>query len=332
MADTTRETLILHDPYARVHHDGKNEALSFRFLRAIAVEKAALDRDLPRACTFILAAILHFMNSQAERAWPSYQKIAELTGYSEDVIDKSIRKLKRAGYIFTERRSPITGGRALVHYGLRAVHPRDIDQMIAAAVAELRSRASNKTGPAENSGVRSKLTPPIAAGSNTESANFDFSDPVKFNPQKPCIEEPSVRESADARPLETFSNNQLEELHQLFNNWGRNPGTLSFNEIDRARSDRIMLDEIDACRRKHTDADEGHIQAAALVALNVLRSTRATGTHGGSMLRLFRKVMEAEIARKAIRSAPSTTSCSRSSRGPTSKIELARRAFESLRS
>ena len=41
--------------------DAANAALGFRFVRALAVERAALDPTLPKACTFVLAAITYHM-------------------------------------------------------------------------------------------------------------------------------------------------------------------------------------------------------------------------------------------------------------------------------
>ena len=128
-------------------HDEVNAALGFRFLRALAVEKAALDQSLPPACVRILAAISYFMNSQTKRAWPGYDRLAEISGYSTEVIDKSIRLLKKSGYIFTERKAPPAGGRALVHYGLAALHLSDVDQMISAAISKLRQEAEAKPKP-----------------------------------------------------------------------------------------------------------------------------------------------------------------------------------------
>ena len=182
------EKLSINTPQ---QHDAVNAALGFRFIRALAVEKAALDRTLSPACVRILAGISYFMNSQIKRAWPSYKRISEITGYSEDVIDKSIRRLKVAGYLFTERRAPVTGGRALVHYGLAALHPSDIDSMISDAVSKLRRNAEAQSAhPAKKSGA--KLTPPKRAKWVSDPAIFVPSDPAVIIPQEPSKEEPQV--------------------------------------------------------------------------------------------------------------------------------------------
>ena len=120
-------------------------------------------------------------------------------------------------------------------------------------------------------------------------------------------------------------------MHQLYNNWGRKPDAPLFNEINRAGTDLIIFGEIEACRRKYTDADDGHIQAAALFALNILRTTRATGPNGGgSMVRLFRKAMEGEIARKVTPQERPAASSFPHRGGPGHEFQLARRAFETL--
>ena len=94
------------------------------------------------------------MNNTTKRAWPSYERIHEITGYSRDTIERAIRQLIGSGYLFRERKAPITGGRALVHYGLRALHPSRIDRMISAAVEEFRrQRPAPEADPVINSGV-----------------------------------------------------------------------------------------------------------------------------------------------------------------------------------
>ena len=166
-----------------------NGALGFRFVRALAVEKAALDANLLPAAVRVLAAILYFMNNTTKRAWPSYERIHEITGYSRDTIERAIRQLIGSGYLFRERNAPITGGRALVHYGLRALHPSHIDRMISAAVEEFRrQRPAPEADPVKNSGVR--LTQGNTAGSTADPSIFAASDPGIFVRQEPYKYEP----------------------------------------------------------------------------------------------------------------------------------------------
>ena len=169
--------------------DEVNGELGFRFVRALAVEKAALDANLSPAAVRVLAAILYFMNNTTKRAWPSYERIHEITGYSRDTIERAIRQLIGSGYLFRERKAPITGGRALVHYGLRALHPSHIDRMISVAVEEFRrQRPAPEADPVKNSGVR--LTQGNTAGSTADPSIFAASDPGIFVRQEPYKNEP----------------------------------------------------------------------------------------------------------------------------------------------
>lgn len=297
--------------FSPTQHDFQNAELGFRFIRALAVEKAALDRELPRACTFILAAISYFMNSQTKRAWPSYQTIAELTGYSEDVIDRSIRELKRAGYIFTERKAPITGGRALVHYGLGAIHPRDIDQMIAAAVEELRRSGSQKSDPAKKSGVRAKLTPPKTADPKADPAKFSTSDPAKFPPQEPYKKEPSIKkiEGYGVASID-IEETHLNEFARLYAIWGNERGIV-LSPIDRQHTDRQLAGELSI----HQHVDPQILRQAFIASLNTitakshentLASTRPASAGGSAMLSYFRKCLRSEIGNVQLAAATLT--------------------------
>jgi hypothetical protein len=293
------------------HHDAQNAELGFRFIRALAVEKAALDRDLPRACTFILAAISYFMNSQTKRAWPGYQTIADLTGYSEDVIDKSVRELKRAGYLFTERKSPITGGRALVHYGLGAIHPRDIDQMIAAAVEELRRSGSQNSDPAKKSGVKAKLAPPKTAGSKADPANFSASDPAKFSPQEPYKKEPTIKRTEGTRVASIdIEESHLDEFARLYTIWGNERGIV-LSPIDREHTDRQLAGELSI----HQQVDPQVLRQAFIASLNTTSakshenagaSTKPASVGGSAMLGYFRKCLRSEIGNVQLAAATLT--------------------------
>jgi hypothetical protein len=311
-------------------HDVVNNEVGFRFVRALAVEKAVLDPRLKPSDSKVLAAISYFMNGRTKRAWPSYERIAEITGYSEDGIDRSIRNLKRAGYLFTERKAPITGGRALVHYGLSTVRLTDLNEMVTAAVIELRrSKTLQLADPARNSGVR--LTPTKRAESKADPAVFRPSDPAVFYRQELTTDEPIVEEVVErARDLSVYSDDQLDELHQLCSKWGQKPNAITFNEIDRPTSDRMIAGEIDACRRRHPGIDDAHTRSAALVALNTLRGTRATGTNGASSaLKLFRSAIDSEIARET--RPPLVPAPTQQRGGRTSTVGLARMAWPSSR-
>lgn len=176
-------------------HDAINSETAFRFIRAIAVEKAALDQSLDPACIRVLAALSYFMHSDTRRAWPGYERISEITGYSYDTIERAIKRLKAKGYIFSERRSPISGGRALVHYGLNGIRPRDIDDMVTAAIMAMRANADD-AHPGKKSGVTSPRQK--ERGEISDPGVFAASDPGVFADSNPIRKEPSER---SGRPL-----------------------------------------------------------------------------------------------------------------------------------
>ena len=245
-------------------HDAANAAVGFRFVRALAVEKAALDRELPPACTRVLAALSYFMNDKTKRAWPSYRTIADLTGYGQDTIDRTIRQLKSAGYLFTERRAPIAGGRALVHYGLGAIQPQDIQDMVAAAIKELRRRESGSADSAKKSGVSRKLTPPENAGSKADPAIFDASDSAILSPQEPLVDEPISSVSEGHSPdniidgeivdatwrLLRLGRQSPSKPHPLPEDWEPGPEGLAYG-IERGLSNEIIWQQWETFRDHH---------------------------------------------------------------------------------
>ena len=180
---TTLQTIAA--PITPTEHDAINSETAFRFIRAIAVERAALDQSLDPSCIRVLAAISYFMHSETRRAWPGYERISEITGYSADRIERAIKRLKLAGYIFSDRRSPISGGRALVHYGLNGIRPRDIDDMVTAAILAMRAKAAH---PGEKNGVTSPRQK--ERGDNSDPGVFAASDPVVFADSNPIRNEP----------------------------------------------------------------------------------------------------------------------------------------------
>lgn len=144
-------------PKTPAEHDAANRALGDRFVRALAAEKALLDRSLPTSAPFVLAAIMYHRNEETGRAWPAYGRIQELTGYGTRTIELAISALIEAGYIFTERRAPKPGARALRLYGLCEVRLVDIDAAVTAAVDAIKRQAAekaSKAGTAEFCGPR----------------------------------------------------------------------------------------------------------------------------------------------------------------------------------
>lgn len=161
--------------------DRANIETGFRLARSLALQNAALDPRLPPACVRVMAALGYFMNDKTMRAWPSYELLAEVTGYTHDVIDRAIRKLKATGYLRTRRHAPITGGRALVHYGYGRIDAEFLDRLIADAVAQIKARKADTD---KNVGV--SLTPTKKSGSDDPTLTFStVPDSDILSPQEP---------------------------------------------------------------------------------------------------------------------------------------------------
>ncbi len=263
-------------------HDQKNAELGFRFVRALAVEKAALDSRLKPAAVRVLAAISFFMNNQVRRAWPSYARIAELTGYSPTSIEGAIRDLKAAGYVFTERKAPITGGRALVHYGLCSIEPSDIGEMVAAAVAELRRQQAD---PTKNSWV--KPTQDKTNGSPPDPAVFGASDPAVLATQKPLFDE----------PLDCKMDGFRDDFAKMYFGWGASPPT-TITTTMRDEADRALAREVATLPH---GANQTDIAARALAAtINTLVTTAPKAKGATAFLRLFRHILNQEAGKLAV--------------------------------
>jgi hypothetical protein len=173
--------------------------------------------------------------------------------------------------------APITGGRALVHYGLKKIRLDTYQRAITDAVIELRRHpdAIDATGddPAELSGVRvadpvgksgvglprpgndsgvaNDLTPAVRAGSASDPGKFSASDPAKFNRQKPYIEEPTP---AGLQACTVFSERHLERWRAL---------ALDLTDSD---VEAILTDELEVAWPL-CDGDSTLLQSAALAAL-----------------------------------------------------------------
>lgn len=288
-------------------HDAANAALGFRFIRALAVEKAVFDPRLKPKDIRTLAALSYFMNSQTMRAWPSYERISEITGYTHEAIERGIKNLIACGYIFRERRAPITGGRALVHYGLRAVSFQDIDDIIAAAVAQIRANTeSGKSGrsrltPPKKQGPESDLTPPERAEWNADPNQLTPSDPAQLSPQEPYTEEPTNKKIQARRVASIdIEERSLDEFARLYTVWGNERG-IALASIDREHTDRQLVGELSI----HHLVDPTVLRQAFLAALNTIVAKsheNATSDHrpgsvggGSAMLSYFRKCLRSEI-------------------------------------
>ena len=280
----------------RAEYDAANAVTGFRFVRALAVEKAALDPGLSPKCVFVLAAISYFMNSTTGRAWPGYRRIAELTGYGVDSIERAIRELKAANYLFTERKAPPTGGRALVQYGLGPIYPNDIDEMLTAAVTaavdEIQRRERGNFDPGKKPGARDGLTPAKISGSEADPDFFVPCDPDFFPRQEPLLVETKlVGEFAHAREScpDFVEERAVAQFHHLASTWGNPRG----EPVDRAKTEELLASAL----REH-DGEAPAIIVNALrgvLAEAAITEPRASGAK--PFFGWFRVVLRSEIGK-----------------------------------
>lgn len=98
-----------------------NQEVSFWFLKGAACVRACRDPALKRSSLHVYAVLMQHMSAAHQWGWPSYATIQRETGLSEDGVQRAIKQLRDQGYIFTTKKAPPQGGRALVHYGLGSV-------------------------------------------------------------------------------------------------------------------------------------------------------------------------------------------------------------------
>lgn len=272
--------------------DRINDETGFRFVRALASQKASLDRRLTLADIRVLGALSYFMNTGTRRAWPSYKLLAELTGLAEVSVRRSITSLKENGYIFTERKARRPGERAISHYGLRGIKSEDLDALVTAAVGEIRQRltASQK----ERSDI--PLTASPAMQSQSDCIISGSADCIIWRPQEPYKKEPKFEgklvSGARALANEFFSDDQISELHRLHGSWGA-PNEAPVETVPRDGFVTRLSTEIEALRCQHRD---DVIRPALLRSLNAIRSTKAKDTGGRAMLACFSAIMRTAVA------------------------------------
>ena len=73
------------------------------------------------------------MNKRTGTCYPSYQHLADLTGYSIDTVRVTVAELRRLGYLATARYAPKPGKKALAHYTV--VKP-DKDEILASVAGK----------------------------------------------------------------------------------------------------------------------------------------------------------------------------------------------------
>lgn len=288
-------------------HDSANTALGFRFVRALAVEKAVLDPRLAPREVRVLAAIAHHMNATTMRAWPSYRKISEIVGYANEVIERAIKNLVLYDYIFREpnRRAPYPGARAMVHYGLKAVSFDDIELVIAAAVAQIQKNEECKSGharliPTRKSGLGSALPPIKKLGSTSDPAQKIAADPDILVVRNPDEEPGQESKCVGSRFAADGLFKGFESLHLA---WSQERAT----DPDRRQLiENLLQGELDAAVATHDVEMDIVVVAAAAAMISVtadLVDGRVRSKTSSSLFRYFRSVLDSEIKRRKLADA-----------------------------
>lgn len=174
----------------------------------------------------------------------------------------------------------------MVHYGLGAVHPADIDEMIAAAVKSMRP-GDWQSHPYRNTGVR--LTPAEIEGSSADTDILVPSDPDILPPQKPYMRNPSEEEVVVRAPFDDHES--LGRFARLYHHWG---GAVTRDAaVDLASAAYALLDEL----RTLPDADPSIVHRALVAALNAATATKPKSSGKSSFLAYFRRVLASELDR-----------------------------------
>lgn len=287
-------------------HDAANSALGFRFVRALAVEKAVLDPRLAPKEVRVLAAIAYHMNATTMRAWPSYQKLSEIVGYQDEVIERAIKNLISYDYIFREprRRAPYPGARAMVHYGLKAVSFDDIEHVIAAAVAQIQKNEASKRGharliPTRKSGLGSALSPIKKSGSTSDPAQKIAADPDILVVRNPNEEPGQEREYVGSR---FAADRIIKDFETLYRAWTQEGA----DETDPDRwqlIENLFSGELAAAVTTH-GVETNVVTAAAMAAIISVTADLADGRirskTSSALFRYFRSVLDGEIQRLMI--------------------------------
>jgi hypothetical protein len=284
-------------------HDAANSALGFRFVRALAVEKAVLDPRLAPKEVRTLAAIAYHMNATTMRAWPSYRKILEIVGYTDDVIERAIKILIQYNYIFREphRRAPYPGARAMVHYGLKAVSFDDIEHVIAAAVAQIKKNEDGKSGharliPTRKSGLGPALPPIKRAGSEVHP-----DQKIAAHPDISVVRNPDEEPGNESRYVggRFAVDDVFKDFENLCLAWTE--GGTTHTDPDRSKLvENHFYGELSAAALAHDVETNVVVAAAAAAVISVssdLADRRIRQKTLGALFRYFRSVLDSEIKR-----------------------------------
>ncbi len=195
-------------------------ALPFRDVKLQWLQHLSCDKDVSdNARSVALYVVTTHLNGHTEKAWPSYQTIADATGRSVKTIQRAVRELETKGWFEVQRGNGIghnTEYRPSAASILRASEAREKTDKI----VTLCSGKGGQIGPARRSDVSGKggqICPP--------------------NPEKEKINKPNPREDAPPRvetrraiPLVFVAETKAVQVQQ-WRIWLRHHGIPSLEDL-----------------------------------------------------------------------------------------------------
>ncbi len=100
-ADT--KSLVKDTPFGRAAEQLPRDRVDFHNSLEAILSWALNDRSISKSDIRLLNQLLQFMNLKHGYAWPSYERLSENTGISQEQLYKHVTKLERAGYILRAR-------------------------------------------------------------------------------------------------------------------------------------------------------------------------------------------------------------------------------------
>lgn len=186
----------------------------FREVKLQWLQQLSCDRDLSDSARSVaLYIITTHMNGHTEKAWPSYQTIADATGKSVKTIQRAVRELEVKGWFEVERGNGVghnTEYRPSAASILRATHAREKTDKIVTLYPD----KGGQMHPARRSDVSregGQICPP--------------------NPEKEKIYKPNPRvETRRAVPLVFVAETKADQVEQ-WRSWLRRHGFPSLDSL-----------------------------------------------------------------------------------------------------
>ncbi|MBP1852503.1 helix-turn-helix domain-containing protein [Rhizobium halophytocola] len=195
-------------------------ARPFRDVKLQWLQQLSCDKDLSDSARSVaLYIITTHLNGHTEKAWPSYQTIADATGKSVKTIQRAIRELETSGWFGIRRGNGIghnTEYRPSAATILRASHAREKTDKIVTLYPD-KGGQNRPERRSDLSGEGGQICPP--------------------NPEKEKIYKPNPREHAPPRvetrravPLVFVAETKADQLEQ-WRIWLRHHGRLSIEAL-----------------------------------------------------------------------------------------------------